>query len=279
MTIDIVLLGTGSPLPDPERAGPSTLVRAGGHTFLFDAGRAVGLRLAASATPAGALSAVVLTHLHSDHITDLNDLITGRWVTGFPAMPLPIYGPPGTRRVVDAIVDMLGPDIGYRIAHHDDVTDGPHPVVTEVDPAGGEVVVDEEADVRITAAPTDHRPVEPTLGYRIDHGGSSVVIGGDGVPCPGLDELCAGADAYVQTVLREDLVRQLPIQRFIDTIDYHSTVEQAAQTAQRAGVGTLVLTHQVPTPAPGSDDEWIALAAAHFDGTIVFGHDLTTVTV
>ena len=105
MTIEVVLLGTGSPLPDPERAGPSTLVRAGGHTFLFDAGRAVGLRLAATGTPAAALSAVLLTHLHSDHLTDLNDVITGRWVTGLVPSPLPIFGPPGTDRVVRAILE------------------------------------------------------------------------------------------------------------------------------------------------------------------------------
>ena len=115
MTIDVTLLGTGSPLPSPDRAGPSTLVQAGGQTFLFDAGRGLGMRLTAAGVVAPMLTTVFLTHLHSDHITDLNDLITGRWVTGFPASPLPIYGPPGTRRVVDAIVDMLGPDIGYRI--------------------------------------------------------------------------------------------------------------------------------------------------------------------
>lgn len=275
--IEITLLGTGSPLPSPDRAGPSTLVRAGGLTFLFDAGRAVGLRLAASAVPASTLTAVLLTHLHSDHITDLNDIITGRWVTSLSANPLPIIGPQRTGEVVDGIVAMLGPDIGYRIAHHDDMTDGPQPLVTES--TGGEVFHDAGADVRILAVPTDHRPVEPTLGFRVEHAGRAIVIGGDGVPCAGLDELCAGADAYVQTVLREDLVRQLPIQRFLDILDYHSTVEQAAQTAQRAGVRTLVLTHQVPTPAPGADDEWIALAAEHFDGEIVFGHDLTSLTV
>lgn len=277
MTIEITLLGTGSPLPDADRAGPSTLVRAGGLTFLFDAGRAVGLRLAAAGVPASTLTAVLLTHLHSDHITDLNDVITGRWITSLSPNPLPIVGPPGTGEVVEGILAMLGPDIGYRIAHHDDLTAGPQPVVTER--TGGEVFHDVDADVRIVAAPTDHRPVEPTLGYRIGHAGRAVVIGGDGVPCEGLDELCAGADAYVQTVLRDDLVRQLPIRRFLDIIDYHSTVEQAAQTAQRAGVRTLVLTHQVPTPLPGSDAEWAAIAAAHFDGEIVVGHDLTTIPV
>jgi len=275
MTIDVTLLGTGSPLPSPDRAGPATLVRAGGLNLLFDAGRAVNMRLAASGVVPPMLTAILLTHLHSDHITDLNDMITGRWVMSPEPNPLPITGPVGTARVVDAILAMLEPDIGYRLAHHEDLDVGPEPVVTDVD--GGGVVFD-QGGVRITAAPTDHRPVEPTLGYRVEHEGAVVVIGGDGVPCAGLDELCAGADVYVQTVLREDLVRAVPFQRFTDTIDYHSTVQQAADTAQRAGVKKLVFTHQVPAPAPGTDDEWIALAAETFSGEIVMGVDLTTVS-
>lgn len=277
MTIEITLLGTGSPIPDAERAGAATLVRAGGRTYLFDAGRAVVMRMVAAACAPPMLDAVLLTHLHSDHITDLNDVITTRWVGSLVANPLPVHGPVGTQQVVDGILAMLAPDISYRIAHHEDMVEGPQPVVTEH--GAGVVLHDEAADVRIVAAATDHRPVEPTLGYRIEHGGHAVVIGGDGVPCAGLDELCAGADAYVQTVLRDDLVRQVPLQRFLDTIDYHSTVRQAGETAQRAGVKTLVLTHQVPAPAPGSEDEWIGLAAEAFDGEIVFGRDLTVVTV
>jgi ribonuclease Z len=277
MTIEITLLGTGSPIPDPNRAGAATLVRVAGKAFLFDAGRGVLMRMAAAACAPPMLEAVLLTHLHSDHITDLNDVITMRWVGSLVPSPLPILGPVHTAEVVDAILAMLAPDIGYRIAHHEDMVEPPRPVVTEC--TGGEVYLDADADVRIVAAPTDHKPVEPTLGYRIEHGGHAVVIGGDGVPCAGLDELCAGADAYVQTVLRDDLVRQIPLQRFLDTIDYHSSVRQAGETAQRAGVKTLVLTHQVPTPAPGSEDEWIALAAEVFDGEIVFGNDLTVVSV
>lgn len=274
MSIEVVLLGTGNPLPDPGRAGPATLVRAGGRHLLVDAGRGVALRLAAAGAVPVMLDAVLLTHLHSDHVCDLPDLVTTHWVMSPAPRPLRIVGPVGTAAVVAGVQAMLGPDVGYRMAHHADLTWAPQLDVAEHGPG---VVLDEEG-LRIVAAATDHRPVEPTLAYRVEYGGAAVVLAGDTVPCPGLDDLCAGADVYVQTVLRDDLVWLVPSPRFRDTIDYHSTVAQAAQTAARAGVGTLVLTHQVPTPAAGSADDWLALARPHFDGRIVFGEDLTTVT-
>jgi len=187
---------------------------------------------------------------------------------------LRIFGPPRTSEVVAGMRAMLQPDVEYRIAHHEDLSWEPKLEVVEVEPG----VVSDENGVRVTAARTDHRPAEPTVGFRIEHDGKAVVLAGDTVPCPGLDELCVGADVYVQTVLRDDLVQLVPMQRFRDTIDYHSTVVQAAQTAARGGVRTLVLTHQIPTPGPGSADEWINLAGEHFEGEIVFGEDLLTIT-
>jgi ribonuclease Z len=273
--MDITLLGTGNPSPDPNRCGPSTLVRAGNGIFLFDAGRGVVQRMVAAGVLPLQLTSVFLTHLHSDHITDLNDVVTTHWVMSFAPMPLPIIGPGRTQEVVDGMLAMLGPDMEYRLAHHADLTWQPQLPVTEV--TSGEVY--NEGGVRIVAAPTDHRPVEPTVGFRIEHEGKVVAIAGDTVPCDGLDQLCAGADAYVQTVLRADLIGASPSQRFRETVDYHSTVEQAAQTAKRAGVKTLVLTHFVPGFPPGQGQEWADLAGAHFDGEIVLGEDLTTVTV
>jgi ribonuclease Z len=274
MTIEVVLLGTGNPLPDRDRAGAATLVRAGGLTLLVDAGRAVCMRLAAAGVLPFMLDAVLLTHLHSDHICDLNDVVTTQWVMSPVEKALRIFGPPRTSEVVAGMRAMLQPDVEYRIAHHEDLSWEPKLEVVEVEPG----VVSDENGVRVTAARTDHRPAEPTVGFRIEHDGKAVVLAGDTVPCPGLDELCVGADVYVQTVLRDDLVQLVPMQRFRDTIDYHSTVVQAAQTAARGGVRTLVLTHQIPTPGPGSADEWINLAGEHFEGEIVFGEDLLTIT-
>lgn len=273
--IEITLLGTGSPLVDANRAGPATLVRAGGATLLFDCGRGVLMRAAAAGTAANQLTATLLTHLHSDHITDLNDVITSRWVTSFAPDPLRLMGPPGTTAVVRGLLEFLRPDIGYRLDHHEDLSWEPPVDVTEA----VEGVVFDEGGVRIVAAPTDHRPVHPTVGYRVEHDGTAVVIAGDTVPCEGLDRLCAGADALVHTVIRADLVEALPFQRLQDILDYHSSVEQAAQTAARGGVGTLVLTHYVPPMLPGTEGEWRARAAVHFDGTVELGDDLHTVRV
>ena len=273
--IDITLLGTGSPIVDPNRAGPSTLVTAGGAVFLGDCGRGALMRAAAAGVQASGLTALLLTHLHSDHITDLSDIITTRWVTTIGPNPLPIIGPPGTGAVVEATLAALAPDISYRIHHHADITEPPEVQVHEH--TDGRVW---DADgVRITVAPTDHRPVEPTIAFRIEHGGASVVLAGDSVPCATLDELSLGANALVHTVIRKDLVEQMPAQRIRDILDYHSSVEQAAATAARAGVQTLVLTHYVPPLLPGQEDQWRALAATEFSGRVELGDDLLRVSV
>ncbi|WP_283633004.1 ribonuclease Z [Mycolicibacterium poriferae] len=275
--IEVTLLGTGSPIPDARRAGPSTLVRAGDQTFLVDCGRGVLMRTAALGVGANAISALLLTHLHSDHIADLGDVLISRWVSNFAPNqpPLPIIGPPGTAEVVENTLKAFGPDIGYRIAHHADLT-APPPVEVEEVTDG---VVWGRDGVAISVAPTDHRPVAPTIGFRVEHNGASVVLAGDTVPCPTLDALAAGAGALVHTVIRKDLVDAMPMQRIRDICDYHSTVEQAADTAARAGVGILILTHYVPPIAPGQEDDWRALAATVFDRQIEIGEDLHRVEV
>ncbi|TVS87710.1 ribonuclease Z [Mycobacterium helveticum] len=275
--IEITLLGTGSPVPDPNRAGPATLVRAGGQVLLVDCGRGVLQRAAAVGVGAAGLSALLLTHLHSDHIGDLGDLLITRWISTFapdPA-PLPIIGPPGTAETVEATLQAFRHDIGYRIAHHADL-DVP-PAVQVHEHTDGPVWDRDGVSIRV--APTDHRPVAPTIGFRIEYGGASVVLAGDTVPCATLDGLAAGADALVHTVIRKDIVANIAQQRLQDICDYHSSVQEAAATAARAGVGTLVMTHYVPALVPGQEEQWRALAAGEFGGRIELGDDLHRVEV
>lgn len=284
MTLSITLLGTGSPMPSPDRAGPATLISAGqgesAEHYMVDAGRGVLMRLAAAGLGASDLTALMITHLHSDHITDLNDVITTRWIMTFVKTPLTVVGPIGTQSVVNHLLASLEPDIRYRTAHHQDLDHRPAVTVIEVNEGVVELPNGQGGVVSITCGQTDHKPVEPSLAYRFDFNRASVVVAGDTLPCSGLDELCTGADALVHTVIRKDIIANLPMQRMQDTLNYHSSPEEAAQTAAKANLSTLVLTHYVPPiPMGGTEDEWRALAAKHFGGTIELGDDLLKVYV
>ena len=150
------------------------------------------MRAGAVGVGAANITALLLTHLHSDHITDLSDVITTRWVTTFTRTPLPVIGPPGTAAVVDATLAALAPDISYRIAHHADITEPP---VIEVHEYTDGPVWD-DAGVTIRVAPTYHRPVEPDhrLPHRIRRRFSGIGRGYGAMPRPGRI-VCRGGGA------------------------------------------------------------------------------------
>ena len=273
--MDVTILGSGSPIPDADRAGPSGLVEAAGQRFMIDCGRGVLMRLTGAGAAVTQLNAVLLTHLHSDHTSDFNDVLTTFWVMPMTAgRALKVIGPPGTQAFVDGTIAAMGFDIGYRIDHHADLNEPPTVEVTEVTDG----VAYEANGVRIVAGLVDHGVVRPAIGYRFEAADGVLCWSGDTLPCDALDALARDADVYVQTVIRRSLVEMVPVQRFLDIIDYHSDIAGAAGTAKRAGVRTLVLNHPVPAPASGTEQEWIDEAAEVFDGNVVFAHDLLTLS-
>jgi ribonuclease Z len=267
-SMQVVLLGTGFPRPDPERAGPSTAVVIGDKVFVVDAGRGVVLRLAAADLPLKSLTAVFLTHLHSDHTAGLPDLFNTSWQFGRDGS-FELYGPQGTKRLSDAMLKFFEVDIHVR---RDLVEKHPAAGATIKTHIVREGVVYQDADLKVTAFDVDHKPVVPAFGYRFDGHGKSVVISGDTRPSDNLVRHAKDADV---------LVHEAMLPEYLDAMDepdvaerlksYHTTPEQAGEIARRANVKLLVLTHLVP----GKDEEtYRERAATQFKGTIVVGRDL-----
>ena len=120
MTTEVILTGTGVPHPRPGRAGAGVLVRCDGVALQFDAGRATVLRLVEAGTPPQDLTALFVTHVHSDHVVDLPDVVMTRWVQKQLASsaPLPIIAPEGApARFVRRMLEPFDDDIAVRRDH------------------------------------------------------------------------------------------------------------------------------------------------------------------
>lgn len=203
--LHVILIGTGSPLADPSRAGPSTAVIAGGRVFIVDSGGGAVRKMAEIGLPPAATDRVLLTHFHSDHIDGLGELMLQRWAGGGYAEPLPIYGPAGVSGVVEGLNTAYAQDRDYRIAHHGaDIVRpsgfGGAPI--EFD-AG---VIMDEAGIKITAFAVDHEPVSPSFGFRFDYKGRSVVINGDTAYTDDLAGHAKDTDILISEALNPEMV-------------------------------------------------------------------------
>lgn len=230
-TITVVLLGTGvGPPVNLQQYGPSTLVEAGGQRLLFDCGRGATFRLKQVGVPLGSISRVFLTHLHSDHIIQLPDLLLAGWVAGRHAVPLEVWGPAGTRAMMDHLQQAFAFDIHMR---RDVDEHFPAAGIRVVSHEVQEGVVFDEHGVTVTAFLVDHGPVRPAFGYRIDYHGHSVVLSGDTRVSENLIRHARGVDVLIHEVIDPEALRARPdrpsAKVIAAVIAHHTTPEQAGE--------------------------------------------------
>ena len=273
----ITLCGTSSPLPAPGRAQACVAVETPDHLYIVDAGSGSAATAQLSGIPLDKMRGILLTHYHSDHISDIGDFNLNSWIAGRPA-PLQIIGPEGVDRIVEGLNITYELDRGYRVAHHGAELLSPELGVLQSRTIGEDVIVD-EGGLRITAFEVSHPPIEPAYGYRLDYGGRSVVISGDSLVTDKIVEISDGADVVLHDAMALQLVQGAESMSraagntriatvLHDIQDYHATTEDLVRLTAEAEIGQLALYHLVPAPRN-------AMAIAAFNGDLPEGSLIT----
>lgn len=265
----VLLCGTSAPFADPYRAQSCTAVIAGGHYYLVDTGPGSGRNLELWQLRGRELSAVFLTHFHSDHIGDLGEVNTNAWLAGHPGS-LQVFGGPGVERVVQGFNEAYGQDQSYRTANSGAKLLPPSAdqMQAHVIEMQGEATSAKDrislpmhfGDLTVTAIEVNHDPAEPAYGYRFDYHGRSVVISGDTDFHPPLAAAAHGADVLVHEAQSQHLVQLVQkaaanvgdtriAQTMNDIQHYHTDPLEASRIANQAGVKLLVFTHLDPPPS------------------------------
>lgn len=287
--LEVVLTGTGVPHPAPGRAGAGVLVRYrdGNRTLnlQFDTGRSTVLRLSEAGVVPPKLSAVFLTHLHSDHVVDLADVVITHWVQQqlHRSGPLTIVAPEGpTADFARHVLDGFDDDVHVRMEH----TGAPRPTF-DVSPfvAAFEPQVvwrDVETSVSVSAVAVHHEPVPDAVAYRVDSPSGSVVISGDTRVCREVEDLARGSEILVHEVCRRQAMESAIAGTVFETIfSYHADSVELGEMAERSGVPHLVLTHLIPQPANDDDDAAFEsdVRRGGYRGRVTVGRDLMSFAV
>lgn len=255
--LKITLCGTSSPIPAPGRAQACVAVETPEHLYIIDAGSGSAATANLSNVPMEKLRGILITHFHSDHISDIGDFNLNSWVAGRPE-PLQIIGPTGVERIVDGFNMAYELDRGYRVAHHGAELLNPELGTLQSKTIAEGVIVDQDG-LRITAFEVSHPPIEPAFGYRLDYGGRSVVISGDSLVTDKIVEISNGADVVLHDAMSLQLVRgaagmarttgNTRLATVLQDIqDYHATTDDLNRLSSEAEIGQLALYHLVPAP-------------------------------
>jgi ribonuclease BN (tRNA processing enzyme) len=286
-----VTLGTaGGPVPTAERSEPANLLVAGGDRILVDAGDGAANQLARIGVDLGQVRAIFISHHHMDHTGGLAAVIGLRWMNQFPGV-LTVYGPPGTRELVDAIVASMAPQgrIGFGLGK---APPAPAASVQVVEMRDGSVA--RRAGLTVTAAANSHfahpgpaSADEPqSLSYRFDLGTRAIAYTGDTGPSPAVARLATGSDLLVSEVIDLDNLVAEIVRRRRDASPemladmrshlstHHLTAEDVGRIAAAAKVGRVVLTHFAAPPGPLPERALSAGVRTRFAGPVRLAHDL-----
>ena len=255
--LKITLCGTSSPIPAPGRAQACVAVETPEHLYIIDAGSGSAATANLSNVPMEKLRGILITHFHSDHISDIGDFNLNSWVAGRPE-PLQIIGPTGVERIVDGFNMAYELDRGYRVAHHGAELLNPELGTLQSKTIAEGIIVDQDG-LRITAFEVSHPPIEPAFGYRLDYGDRSVVISGDSLVTDKIVEISNGADVVLHDAMSLQLVRgaagmarttgNTRLATVLQDIqDYHATTDDLNRLSSEAEIGQLALYHLVPAP-------------------------------
>ena len=244
--MQVTILGSGTAVPNAERFPSGALVQGGGETVLVDLGPGTLRRLPSIDVGLEDITAVLLTHYHTDHTADLAGLLFGLRNPRYRGRPpLRLRAAAGLHEFLGHLTaawPWLDPVGGYELD------------VAEITPGRFEL-----GDLSITAVPIHHTP--QSLAYRFEENSAIAAFSGDADVCEGLVEVARDADLFVCDSAFPEAHRTAG----------HLTPRLAAEHAQRAGVKKLCLTHFYPE-CEGHDLE--AEARAVFDGEIVLANDL-----
>lgn len=273
----VVILGTGTPSPEPDTMGPSIAIVVGGAAYIVDAG--VGLvRRASAANRAGMrglemgnLRRIFITHLHTDHTIGLPDLIFTPWIMGRTA-PLEVWGPTGTAAMIDHIVQAWSEDNDIRVngLEHGNKT-GNKVVPHEIQPG----VVYQDANVKVTAFLVKHGSWKQAFGYRFDTPDRSIVLSGDTSPSESVSEICNGCDVLMHEVysLAGYATRSEAWQKY--SRDFHTDSNELADLATKARPKTLILYHQMYFGGPKDTEAGLlGEIRAKYKGEVISARDL-----
>jgi ribonuclease Z len=274
----VTLLGTGAPDPSPERFSASTLIEAGNHKVLIDAGRGATIRLAQLRIPLGSIEVLFLTHYHSDHTVGIPDLWLTGWLPppfGQRKSPFRVIGPTGAVELISNLERAYAADIKIRMADQKLTREGLEPKVEEFTKDG---VVYEKDGLRVTAFEVDHGDeVKPAFGYRVDYAGHAVVISGDTRINENVIKYGTGTDLLVHEVfaVKPELMK-IPLIQAIAA--HHVTPQQAGSVFNRAHPKLAAYTHisviGTPTVPSVTTDDIVAQTRETYNGPLVVGEDL-----